>query len=1228
MSISDEEDYGDIADEDLIEFESQASQQLPPHPPPSKKRRTTPLPDNDEISEDELRSTGRRRSSTSAEATRGDDVDEDGQRKKSKYKIHIHENAREVPAAVIVGATQAEQLPDSSPSRIRGPIYKRPRAEPPRASIFSGTSRRQVPASNPVVRVTSNLTPRPAPKPFQRTISGISEEDCARELEDLPSDAFMSSPEFESQPAVRRTTFGSSFSTQGNTATQTTPRQRLAAPQNGLRQTTLFGGRASQIEVPASQVNKVHNYRVDLPPEAPTHHAMDHEALKTWVYPTNLGEIRDYQYSIVKNGLFNNLLVALPTGLGKTFIAATIMFNFFRWFKDAKIVFVAPTKPLVAQQVEACFQTVAIPRSTTAMLTGGIQRALRADEWAEKRVFFMTPQTLDNDLKYGYADPKKIVLLVVDEAHRATGNYAYVNIVKFMRKFNPSFRVLALTATPGGTVEAVQEVIDGLEISKVEIRTEESIDIQQFVHQRNIDQIVLDPSDEIIMVKELYSKALQPLVTKLCGLNAYYNKDPMALTPFGLIQAKSNWAKSPAGKNANQAVKWMAHGLFTVLAGLAHGIKVLNFHGIGPFYANVKELRHGVESKEAGGKYRSQVVDSADFKKMMTTIQTWLNKDDFVGHPKMTYLCDTILNHFLDAGEGRLGDNAPPSSTRVIVFAEYRDSAEDISRVLNRHQPMIRSSVFVGQADSKRSAGMNQEAQQEVIRKFKTGTFNVIVATSIGEEGLDIGQVDLIVCYDASASPIRMLQRMGRTGRKRAGNIVLLLMRGKEEDSFMKAKDNYEQMQKMISSGKRFNFRHDLSTRIIPRDVKPVVEKRIIDIPVENTQDKSLPEPTKRGRKAAAKKAPAKKFHMPDGVETGFTMASHLSGDGVPLTNMGITRKVSKAAQPQLVSIPPLESVLLSADQNNEFQKTYLMVAGNDIQEVGMPDVTVQTLAQRSLSHTVSVKHGSHTKRCVQLFRTLSTCETAATYDMSRYEEEMSDLSWIAPPALVEDDQELKRLPKSKKSAPKTSKPVPKTAKSTAKASNPPSRAAKPTSKPKRNPMPFAEDASEDEGDEDSDVPRQTGEINSDIEGESVGDSDTGGDLESEDEDEGSLRDFISHGPSSMNKISSQFSASSPIVQERPKLFFEPTQFTATQDTNDDDIPDLGQLFSSTVKGKQPIVDADSDEDDTPCTILPPAKLNAKRHISSSVEEETANITAAKARGKRRRIVEDEDSDE
>jgi ATP-dependent DNA helicase MPH1 len=886
MSSSGEE-CSDFEDADTGETLSEASQTLPRRKQssrPSKRRRSRDDSDdsiNDFIDDDETENVTRRKRQRRV-YTEVDSMVEDlegpTRRKKSKYKIHIPRDPV-LPVTIQYG-TQLPSNPDSSPYRIRGAKWKLPKEAAPNRqpsaspnlkenTLLGGEDGAFNRSSSSNLQVTEQEQ-----TPFERdNIHGLpnhnpgpSSIDLAQELADLPSDAFLSSPERSLSPVSR------------SIDPPSPPKQRPVALQTGFRQTTLFGGRAP-VEHTSSQINKVSNYRVDITPEAHTHHKLDQEALNTWVYPTNLGAIRDYQYNIVRNSLFQNTLVALPTGLGKTFIAATIMLNYFRWTREAKIIFMAPTKPLVSQQVDACFNIAGIPRSATTMLTGEISPAIRAEEWEEKRVFFMTPQTLENDLRNKRVGPREIVLLVIDEAHRATGSYAYANVILLIKKDNPSFRVLALTATPGSTVDAVQTVINSLLISKVEIRTEGSMDIQQFTHRLKIDQVILDPSDEIVMIKDLLSKALQPLVDQLCSQNAFFTRDPMALTTYGLVKAKETWSRSDIGRRANEGLRGMMIALFSILSSVAHSIKLLNFHGIGPFYAAVKELRRDVETR--GGKpskYKKQITDSPHFSEMMDRVRDWMSGDGFIGHPKLTYLCDAILNHFLDAGDGRLVDGAPPSGTRVIVFSEFRDSAEEITRVLNRHGPLIRASVFVGQTDSKNSEGMNQAKQQETIHKFKEGTFNVLVATSIGEEGLDIGQVDLIVCYDASGSPIRMLQRMGRTGRKRAGHVILLLMRGKEEESFKKARDGYEHMQKMITSGTHFKYQHEESRRIIPKDITPVVDKKYIEIPFENTQDKSLPEP--RRRASRVKKKSPKKFDMPDGVETGFRRASKLvSGD-------------------------------------------------------------------------------------------------------------------------------------------------------------------------------------------------------------------------------------------------------------------------------------------------------------------------------------------------------------
>lgn len=924
-------------------------------------------PSDDKIDDDDditnasagLPHTGPRRSAEVDNA-----IDTQKTKSKSKYRIHIPKQAV-VPKDEFL--TQPPP-PSSSPYRIRGAIWQKPKKIPTAAELTRmGVDGGAKTNHSPKERCSSSRPPSPAeedafdPSPHPIRAEAIALDEVAG----FPSDAFnsendaifVSSQERLSQ--VRQS--------------QHTVLPRTTTAKTNLRQTTLFGATARN--TPASQSAARHNWPLANKEEPPTHHKLDREAMNTWVYPTNLGTIRDYQFNIVQRGLYHNLLVALPTGLGKTFIAATIMLNWFRWTTESQLIFVAPTKPLVSQQVEACFNIAGIPRSATTMLTGETAARLRSEEYLTKRVFFMTPQTLMNDLANGNCDPKKIVLLVVDEAHRATGNYSYVEVVRLLRRFNKSFRVLALTATPGASVEAVQAVIDGLDISRVEIRTESSLDIRQYVHSRKIDTQVFDYSEEMEMLMGLWQRSLQPVLNKLNGMNAYWQKDPVALTPYGLTKARQVWM-STAGKNANMGVKGMVNAIFTILSSRAHATDLLKFHGIGPFYQNLLAFRDTTEAGEKGGKYRREITGSEHFQKLMSLMQGWVSNPEFVGHPKLEYLRTVVLNHFLDAKESTNIANAEQSSTRIMVFVHYRDSAEEVAKVLKRHAPMIRPHVFVGQSTAKGSEGMDQKKQLDIIDKFKRGIYNTIVATSIGEEGLDIGEVDLIVCYDSSASPIRMLQRMGRTGRKRAGNIVVLLMRGKEENSFAQAKDNYEKMQHMIAEGSRFTFHEDRSMRIVPKDIQPIVDKKVIEIPLENTQP-GLPEPRQK-KQARRSKKPAKKFHMPDGVQTGFVKASRLSGrnldpqaDSGEDGELGSSMSRLREPTPEPEPIPTLDDVLLSATEERQLVRTYLDIGGDTPQMVETPRVDAFPALQRTLRPTKHLTHGRTTRRAVNMLEAM-----------------------------------------------------------------------------------------------------------------------------------------------------------------------------------------------------------------------------------------------------------------
>lgn len=920
--------------------------------------------------------------------------------------------------------TQLTQ-PDSSPERIRGPRWRKPPPKPPapeapsaapNGNAMTGQSnnfydeeeelRAALAASLDAFEEEKTMrdtacTSVPRDTGVQRLDTGepnSNSVDASFELEDIPEDAFDSSP---SLSPVSRPTQPSAF--------QSSAVRPASQPLN-LRQTTLFG-------MANREANPVQRERDWAPPEKnepPTHHKLNNGTLDTWWYPTNLGTTRDYQFNIAQKGLFHNLLVALPTGLGKTFIAATIMLNWFRWTKDAQIIFVAPTKPLVSQQVAACLDIAGIPRSQSTMLTGGAAPGIRAEEWQAKRVFFMTPQTLINDLKTGIADPKRIVLLVVDEAHRATGGYAYVEVVKFLRRYNQSFRVLALTATPGSMVESVQAVIDGLDISRVEIRTENSLDIRDYVHSRNIDIETFENSDEMVFCMDLLSTTLRPLVDELRTLNAYWGRDPMTLTAYGLTKARQQWMASDAGRNAHFGLKGKVNAIFTVLASLAHAIDLLKYHGIVPFYRHIQHFKTNTDGQK-GGKWQRQVVQDESFKKLLSHLEPWSKNPEFIGHPKLEYLKSVILNHFMDAGEGKdHGNGKTQTATRVMIFVHFRDSAEEVVRVLKRYEPMIRPHVFVGQSSAKGSEGMDQKTQLKIIESFKKGTYNTIVATSIGEEGLDIGEVDRIVCYDSSASPIRMLQRMGRTGRKRAGNITLLLMQGKEEESYSKAKDNYEKMQQMIASGSRFTFHEDRSARILPPGVRPVADKRHIDIPPENSQQE-LPEPKRKGR---APKRPPKKFHMPDDVETGFTRASTLEASFSKVKKAkAVPKQRVRTPSPEPVAVPPLEDVLLNADELRQLERLYQNVCDTSPQFIRNPRVDAFPKLQLVARPTKAVQHGSLTRRMISALQNMDKTSSDCSH---RYQEILAQEAAKIP---ADFKDKLRHQGKAKSRSPHRSRP-------------------------------------------------------------------------------------------------------------------------------------------------------------------------------------------------------------
>ncbi|KAG0344141.1 hypothetical protein BG004_004704 [Podila humilis] len=637
-----------------------------------------------------------------------------------------------------------------------------------------------------------------------------------------------------SATALSRTSSSSSWSNSGNAINRTFSNMSAGAvPHNGNN------FEANSWRPP--------NTTATAPFEQPTHHAIDYEAIKTWQYPINYPK-RDYQFNIIRTALFTNTLVALPTGLGKTFIAAVVMLNYFRWFPNSKVVFMAPTKPLVAQQIEACFKVCGIPQDVTVELTGAQAADQRIAHWKEKRLIFCTPQVINNDIKTGICPMQDIVCLVFDEAHKAAGKYAYAEIIRQLDSKNDSVRILALSATPGNDAAKVKDLVLTLKVAKIEARTEDSIDLHRYIHKRETQEVQVPYGNEISEIRQKFQKVMEPFLNRLKSNGVIdRNLGPDSLSRYVVVQRMGDWSSKNPGNNSRKS---MLYKDSQVLAGLLYAHEMLSTQGIRLFFStmdpasqqNISTSRNG--SGQRKHDYENDIGDAPKkeeevktsqaimavqhlpaFQALMSDIRAKIRRPNFISHPKVTRLENVIVQHFVDHQEevnalmrakryeregsasltepqDHTGDEGVPQ-TRVIVFADRREMVLEITRVLELHRPLA-------------------------VEDFQRGEHNVLVATVIGEEGLDIGDVDLIVCYDSQSSPTRMIQRMGRTGRKRKGKITLL-MTDREAKKYREAVSKYKSVQRMIAqtSFQMFPF----PPRILPQDCNPICEEIRIDIP-------------------------------------------------------------------------------------------------------------------------------------------------------------------------------------------------------------------------------------------------------------------------------------------------------------------------------------------------------------------------------------------------------------
>ncbi len=475
---------------------------------------------------------------------------------------------------------------------------------------------------------------------------------------------------------------------------------------------------------------------------------------------------RLYQETILASAVGKNTLVVLPTGMGKTNIFLMLAAQRLKQYPNSKILFIGPTKPLIDQYLKVFKEYFEIDEKKMAVFTGMVKPERRAELWNECKIIFSTPQGLENDIISRRINLKEVSLLGVDEAHRAVGDYAYVFVAKQYNKLASYPRTLALTASPGSDMEKIKEICSNLFIENIEVRTEEDPDVRQYVQELEIGWVKVDLPAVFEEVQKYLNDFLKDRLLKLKKWGILQRKDVKYVNKTDLLKLQGQ-LRGRAAKGERDFVLWNGISVLAEIMKVQHALELLETQGIIPLYKYMEKLNSdGLSSKTKAVK---NIIRDLNFRSaLIKTQKLW---DEKVEHPKLVEL-QRIVGKEVEKSK----------DMKIIVFNQYRDNAVDIKDKLDSIEG-VDAELFVGQM-KKGETGLSQKEQKAVLDKFREGEFNVLVATSIGEEGLDVPKVDLVIFYEPIPSAIRHIQRRGRTGRQEKGRVVILMARNTRDEGY------------------------------------------------------------------------------------------------------------------------------------------------------------------------------------------------------------------------------------------------------------------------------------------------------------------------------------------------------------------------------------------------------------------------------------------------------------
>ncbi len=488
-------------------------------------------------------------------------------------------------------------------------------------------------------------------------------------------------------------------------------------------------------------------------------------------------EFREYQVNIAETSFKKNTLIVLPTGLGKTVIALILISKIIQICKkEEKILFLAPTKPLVLQHAKFLKESLKIDCESISIFTGEISPEERNKLWTRSKIIISTPQVVENDLLSKKIDIKDVSFIIFDEAHHAVGKYSYVFISEMYKKHRADGYILGMTASPGNEIPKIKEICKNLNIKNIELRTKYDSDVKPYIHNLEVIWKEVFLPKEFSYTIQLLRKSLSDRLKFLKEFKFIDSASVARINRTKLLDAQIKIQKEIKSRVKIPKILFQAASIQSEALKLYFAIELLQTQGVNALNNYFQRMNKEVLTKNSTKSSKSIMSDQN-----ISEAVAYVKSLD-IEHPKLQEIINIVEKQLSKA----------PNS-KIIIFTHYRDTSlkvYDILKNIDNYKPVR----FIGQAGKDKDKGLTQKQQADIISKFKNGEFNILIATSVAEEGLDIPSTELVVFFEPIPSEIRNIQRRGRTARKMSGKVIILITKGTPDEGYYWASKRREKL--------------------------------------------------------------------------------------------------------------------------------------------------------------------------------------------------------------------------------------------------------------------------------------------------------------------------------------------------------------------------------------------------------------------------------------------------